>query len=380
MGPLSGLRVVEMVGLGPGPFAAMLLADLGAEVVRVDRKDRVRTELFDKPSHDLLARGRPSIGVDLKHPGGIATVLRLIERADVLIEGFRPGVMERLSLGPDACFARNPRLIYGRMTGFGQQGPLKDRAGHDIDYIALSGALHAIGRSGERPVPPLNLVGDFGGGSMFLVFGILAALYDRQRSGQGQVVDAAMVDGSSLLMTMFHGFAAAGFQRRERGVNLLDSGAPFYDTYETADGRYMAVGAIEPQFYAELLARLGLDPAMAAAQMDRKSWPATKLRFSEAFKQKTRDEWDAVFRDSDACVAPVLDLHEAAEHPHMQERAAFVHIDGTLQPAPAPRFSRSQPATPSAPSHAGQGADAALARWGFSQQDIDALRAASAIA
>jgi alpha-methylacyl-CoA racemase len=379
MGPLAGLRVVEMVGLGPGPFAAMLLADLGAEVVRVDRKDRVRPAAWDKPSHDLLARNRPSVAVDLKHPEGVATVLRLIEQADALIEGFRPGVMERLGLGPDVCLARNARLVYGRMTGYGQDGPLKDLAGHDIDYIAISGVLAAIGRQGERPVPPLNLVGDFGGGALFLVLGILAAVYEAGRSGQGQVVDAAMVDGSSLLMTMFHGFAAAGFQRPERGVNLLDTGAPFYETYETSDGKHMAVGAIEPQFYAELLARLGLPADLAKSQMDRTTWSATKSRFAEVFKQKTRAQWEATFEDSDACVAPVLDMHEAATHPHMQARHAFVHVGDTQQPAPAPRFSRSQPAAPTPPSHTGQDTDTALAAWGFSGDDIARLRSQDAI-
>jgi alpha-methylacyl-CoA racemase len=383
MGPLHGLKVVELVGLGPGPFAAMLLSDMGAQVIRIDRADRVRhvsKELAHTPSLDLLARGRPNVGVDLKHPEGVACVLRLIEQSDALIEGFRPSVMERLGLGPDVCLARNPRLVYGRMTGWGQSGPLAQRAGHDIDYIAIAGALHGIGRTGDKPVPPLNLVGDFGGGSLLLAFGMMCALHEAQRSGCGQVVDAAMVDGSALLLTMFYGMHAMGFHHDERGVNLLDSGAHFYETYETADGEHMAVGALEPQFYAELLARLGLDPSTLPRQMDRASWPAMKLRFAAVFKQKTREQWCEVFEGSDACVAPVLGLREATEHPHMRSRQSFVEIAGVVQPAPAPRFSRSQPALPAPPSHAGQDTDRTLRAWGLSAEEVARLREQEAIA
>ncbi len=385
MGPLIGMKVVEIVGLGPGPFTAMLLADLGADVIRVDRADRVGKqapklqEALDAPSFDLLGRGRPNIGVNLKHPSGVASVLRLIEQADALIEGFRPGVMERLGLGPAPCLARNPRLVYGRMTGWGQTGPLKDRAGHDIDYIALSGALHAIGRSGEAPVPPLNLVGDFGGGAMLLALGIMCAIYEAARSGKGQVVDAAMVDGSALLMTMFHGFRAAGLERA-RGTNLLDTGAHFYETYETRDQQYMAVGAIEPQFYAQLLAGLGLSPEDLPRQMERARWPEMKQRFAAIFREKTRGEWEQVFADSDACVAPVLSATEAMAHPHLQARQTFVEIAGIPQPAPAPRFDRTPTATPRAPSQPGADTDSALAAWGFSSEEIARLRAVSAIA
>jgi alpha-methylacyl-CoA racemase len=380
MGPLKGLRMVEIVGLGPGPFAAMLLADLGADIVRIDRKDRVRPGLVGAPSLDLLARGRPSIGVDLKHPEGVAAVLRLVAGADALIEGFRPGVMERLGLGPDACFAQNPRLVYGRMTGFGQEGPLKDRAGHDINYIALSGALHAIGRQGEKPLAPLNLVGDFGGGSLFLALGIMCALYETARSGKGQVVDAAMVDGASLLMTMSHSMQAMGVQSTERGANLLDSGAPFYETYETADQKFISIGAIEPQFYAELLQRLGLSAETLPRQSDRASWPAMKERFAALFKQRTRAAWELVFEGSDACFAPVLDMNEATANPHMLARRAFITVAGVPQPAPAPRFSRSGLAEPTPPAQPGRDTDSALSAWGFSPTEIAELRGAGAIA
>lgn len=380
-GPLAGLKVIELVGLGPGPFAAMLLADLGATVVRIDRADRVRllTEALGSASFDLLARGRPNIGVNLKHPDGVASVLRLIAQADVLIEGFRPGVTERLGLGPDVCLARNPRLVYGRMTGWGQHGPWKDRAGHDIDYIALSGVLHAIGREGEKPVPPLNLIGDFGGGAMLLAFGIMAAVYEAARSGKGQVVDAAMVDGSALLMTLAHSFRAAGMESA-RGTNLLDTGAHFYETYATADGKYVAVGAIEPQFYAELLIRLGLSAEALPRQMDRASWPAMKVKLAEVFAHKTRAEWERIFEGSDACVAPVLDAHEAQAHPHMTARNTFLNIAGIAQPAPAPRFSRTPAAVPMPPSQPGADTDTVLASWGFAPGELAELREKGAIA
>jgi alpha-methylacyl-CoA racemase len=376
MGPLHGVRVIELVGLGPGPFAAMMLADMGADVLRIDR---IPARPPRGASRDVLARSRPSAGVDLKHRDGVATVLELCERADVLIEGFRPGVMERLGLGPDACLARNPKLVYGRMTGWGQDGPLAQAAGHDINYIALSGALHAIGRAGEKPVPPLNLVGDFGGGGMLLAFGIACALFEAQRSGKGQVVDAAMVDGSALLMAMFFGFRASGLQSEQRGTNLLDGGAPFYDTYETKDGQHVAVGALEPQFFAELLSKLGIDAASLPPQMDRAHWPALAQKLAETFKQKTRAEWCALLEGSDACFAPVLSIGEAAAHPHVRARGTLVEVGGVLQPAPAPRFSRTQPALPNAPSHAAQDTDAALRAWGVSAERIAALRASRAI-
>jgi len=374
VGPLSGIRIIEIASIGPGPFAGMMLADMGADVLRVDRvADKARAR--SGPSFDLLARGRKSVGLDLKHPKGRAAVMKLIDRADAVIEGFRPGVMERLQLGPDECLARNPKLVYGRMTGFGQVGPLAQSAGHDINYIALSGALHGIGRSGEAPVPPLNLVGDFGGGGMLLAFGVVCGLLEAKQSGKGQVIDAAMCDGSSLLMMMFHGMAAMGFHDpSKRGTNLLDTGAHFYEVYETADGKHLSVGAIEPQFYAELLARLALDPSTLPRQMDRASWPVLKQRFAETIKQRTQAEWIAIFEGSDTCVAPVLSIHEAPAHPHNAARTAFVEIAGIQQPAPAPRFSRSEPSVPSPPSHPGADTDAGLADWGLSDEEIRALR------
>ena len=343
-GPLAGLKVVELAGIGPGPHAAMVLADLGADVVRVDRPSG-GLQLGD-PAVDPTLRGRRRVSADLKDPAGRETVLRLVEHADVLLEGYRPGVTERLGVGPADCHARNPRLVYGRMTGWGQDGPLAPRAGHDINYIALTGALHAIGRAGDRPVPPLNLVGDFGGGSMLLLVGVLAALWEAQRSGRGQVVDAAMVDGSSLLVQMVWGMLAQGMWRDERGSNLLDGHAPFYDTYTCADGRHVAVGALEPQFYAALLAGLGLDGEDLPAQYDQSGWPALRARFTEVFATRTRDEWAEVFAGTDACVTPVLSFAEAREHPHLAARGTIVERDGVPQAAPAPRFSRTAPAVP----------------------------------
>ena len=338
-GPLAGLKVVELSGIGPGPHAAMILADLGADVVRIDRPSG-GLQLGSPDAPDPTLRGRRVVAADLKDDAGRETVLRLVERADVLVEGYRPGVTERLGVGPADCHTRNPRLVYARMTGWGQNGPLAARAGHDINYISLTGALHAIGRSGERPVPPLNLVGDFGGGSMLLVIGVLAALWEAQRSGQGQVVDAAMVDGASLLSQMFWGFLAQKTWIDERGANLLDGGAPFYDTYTCSDGRHVAVGAIEPQFYAALLAGLGLTDAGLPQQFDRERWPELTERFAEIFATRTRDEWAAAFADTDACVTPVLAFGEVAEHPHVAARRTIVEHDGVLQAAPAPRFSR----------------------------------------
>lgn len=341
-GPLRGLRVIELAGIGPGPHAAMQLADLGAEVVRVERPG-------SDADGDATLRGRRRVRIDLRAPGGADTVLELVEHADVLIEGFRPGVTERLGLGPDVCLRRNPRLIYARVTGWGQAGPLAPRAGHDINYISLTGALHAIGRAGERPVPPLNLVGDFGGGSMLLVVGVLAALCERFGSGAGQVVDAAMVDGTGLLSQMIWARRGQGGWSDERGTNLLDGGAPFYDTYACADGRYVAVGAIESRFYAQLLTGLELCAENLPAQHDRNGWPELRATFAAAFLKRTRDEWAALFAGTDACVTPVLTFAEAATHSHAARRGAFVEVDGVVQPAPAPRFSRSRPGLPVAP-------------------------------
>ncbi|GIW42678.1 MAG: CoA transferase [Candidatus Binatia bacterium] len=379
-GPLVGTRVVEIAGIGPGPFCGMVLADLGAEVVRVDRAQRVRQPWPERPSADVLGRGRRSVGVDLKNPRGVETVLRLVEKADVLVEGFRPGVMERLGLGPEVCLARNPRLVYGRMTGWGQEGPLAHAAGHDINYIALSGALHPIGRRGERPVPPLNLVGDFGGGGMLLALGIVAALYEREKSGKGQVVDAAMTDGSALLTTIIHGLLAIGFWEDERGVNLLDTGAPFYEVYETADGKYVAVGALEPQFYSELLRLTGLEGEKLPDQMDRTRWPEMKEKFAAVFRTKTREEWCRILEGSDACFAPVLSLREAPRHPHNAARGTFTEFAGIVQPAPAPRFSRTPPAIQRPPAHPGEHTEEVLREWGFSAEEIVSLREAGAVA
>ncbi|QDQ99001.1 CoA transferase [Tomitella fengzijianii] len=339
---MHGVRVVELAGIGPGPHAAMLLADLGADVVRVDRAGA-------DPSGDQLQRGRRAVTANLKDAADVEKVLHLIERADVLIEGFRPGVTERMGLGPDECLARNPRLVYGRMTGWGQDGPMAQRAGHDMNYISLTGVLHAIGRPGERPVPPLNLVGDFGGGSMFLVFGILAAMHEATVSGRGQVVDAAMIDGSTLLAQMMWSWRGRGMWSDERGANLLDGGAPFYDTYECADGGYFAVGAIEPQFFARLLDGLGIDPDSVPPQQDRKRWPELRATLVDAFATKTRDEWAAVFDGTDACATPVLSFGEAAGDPHVAARGILADLDGVVQPMPAPRFSRTPAPVPSAP-------------------------------
>jgi alpha-methylacyl-CoA racemase len=369
-GPLEGIRVVELAGIGPGPYCCMLLADLGAEVLRVERLGRPPGP---EPSWDLLLRGRQSVALDLKRPEGVAAVLALVERADVLVEGWRPQVAERLGVGPEACLARNPRLVYGRMTGWGQDGPLAERAGHDIDYIALAGALWPIGRRGDRPVPPLNLVGDFGGGGLLLAFGICAALVERARSGRGQVVDAAMVDGAASLTTMLHGFLQAGLWERERGANLLDSGAPFYEVYETADGRYMAVGAIEPQFYAALLEGLGFDPAELPPQMDRAAWPATKARFAERFSERTQAEWEAVFAGTDACVAPVRAPWEAPADPHLRARGTFVEVAGVTQPGPAPRFSRTPGAVRCPPPQPGADGGRALVAWGLEETTVRQL-------
>ncbi|MDA8269454.1 MAG: CaiB/BaiF CoA-transferase family protein [Actinomycetota bacterium] len=377
-GPLQGVRVVELAGIGPGPYACMLLADAGADVLRIDRAGGAPAG-GGGSSWDVLNRSRRSVAVDLKQADGVALVLDLVARADAVVEGWRPGVAERLGLGPEACLERNPALVYGRMTGWGQEGPMAPRAGHDIDFIALSGALWSIGRSGERPVPPLNLVGDFGGGGMLMAFGVCAALLETSRSGQGQVVDTAMVDGSASLMTMTYAFIGAGMWQVERGANLLDSGAPFYEVYETADGGYVAVGAIEPQFYGALLRGLGLDgePDLPA-QMDRGRWPEMKRRLADVFRTRTRDEWVAAFEGTDACVVPVLSPDEAPTHPHNVARGTFVEVDGVVQPAPVPRFSRTPATVQRPPSHPGADVDA-LADWGVDPDRVAQLRRAGAV-
>jgi alpha-methylacyl-CoA racemase len=380
MGPLSGIRILEFAGIGPGPFCAMLLADMGAEVVRIDRAQNVRGGDPAKPPSDPLLRGRRNIAFDLKQPQAIEAVLRLIAGADALIEGFRPGVMERLGLGPDVCLARNGKLVYGRMTGWGQDGPMAQAAGHDINYIALAGALEPVGRKGQPPLPPLNLVGDFGGGGMLLAFGVLAGLLDAKRSGKGQVVDAAMVDGAALLMSMFWGMRHAGFWSDERGTNLLDTGAHFYEVYECADGKYISLGSIEPQFYAELLKLSGLEGEPLPGQMDRSQWPAMKQRIAALVKTKTRDEWCRIMEGSDVCFAPVLAMGEAPAHPHNAARKTFIEIAGMTQPAPAPRFSRTAPEVVRPPAHAGQHSAEVLAAWGFTDAEIRGLRESKAIA
>ena len=378
-GPLHGLRVVELAGIGPGPYTCMVLADAGAEVLRVDRASGRPATPPSGGHWDLLNRSRPSVAVNLKHAEGLALVLDLVERADALVEGWRPGVAERLGLGPDDCWARNRRLVYGRMTGWGQSGPLASTAGHDIDYIALSGALWSVGRAGERPVPPLNLVGDFGGGGLLLAFGIVAAVYEAQRSGQGQVVDAAMVDGAASLMTMTYAFHQLGWWLEQRGVNILDTGSHFYEVYETADDKYFAVGAIEPQFYAELLRVLGLDGEELPAQQDRAQWPAMKERFAAVFKTATRDEWTERFAGSDACGAPVLSPWEAHLHPHNAARGTFVEVGGVVQPGPVPRFSRTPASVRCPPPVPGQDTDDALGAWGIDQARIEKLHEVGAV-
>jgi alpha-methylacyl-CoA racemase len=373
-GPLTGLRILEIAGIGPGPFAGMMLADHGAEVIRIERPNAAPGLA---PAHtDILARSRKAVAIDLKRPEGIAVLRDLACGADGLIEGFRPGVMERLGIGPDVLLADNPRLVVGRMTGWGQTGPMAKTAGHDIDYIALAGALHAYGRAGEKPTPPINMVGDFGGGGMFLAFGMVSAILHAQRTGEGQVVDCAMVDGAAVLMSMIWSFRAAGFWRDERGVNLLDTGAHFYDTYETADGKYLAVGAIEPQFYAELRRLAGLqDDADLDGQMNFPEWPQLKEKLEAVFRTRTRDAWMAVFDGTDACVAPVLSLAEAPLHPHNAARGTFVEAHGVTQPAPAPRFSAT-PATPPRMATGDNGADTdtVLASIGYDKERIAGLK------
>jgi len=379
MGPLKGLRIVEMAGLGPGPFAGMMFSDLGADVVRIDRKTKAAADAFDNvKSANFIDRGRRSIAIDLKTPAGVALARELIASADAVIEGYRPGVMERLGLGPDVCLADNPKLVYGRITGWGQSGPLAQEAGHDINYIALSGALHAIG-SRDTPLPPLNLVGDFGGGAMMLVFGVMAALWEAQRSGTGQVVDAAMTDGAAVLMTMMYGFRANGMWRDGRASNLLDGGAPFYGTYPCADGRHIAIGSLEPQFFQILVARLGLDEGALGDRWKPENWPAWRVAIAAAFASRSRDEWTQAFAGSDACVTPVLDLEEAPRHPHNVARGAFVPGDRGPQPAPAPRFSRTPPQAGAPAARPGADGEALLAERGFSAARVAELRASGAI-
>ena len=377
-GPLQGLCVVEFAGIGPAPLACMLLADLGADVVRIDRLEPSGLGLAMAPRHDVNARGRRSVALDLKGTAGCNAALRLLARADVLVEGFRPGVMEKLGLGPEPCLALNPRLVYGRMTGFGQSGPLSAAAGHDLNYIALTGVLHAIGPAGGAPVPPLNLVGDYGGGALYLAFGVLAALFERQRSGQGQVVDAAMVDGAASLASVFFGLQAAGQWGAPRGANLLDGGAPFYAAYETADGRHISLAALEPKFFALLVQALELDSRYLARQYDQRLWPELRGQIAHAVRQHTRDEWCRRLEGSDVCFAPVLSFEEAPRHAHAMARAGFVTVDGVVQPAPAPRFGRTPAAHPRPAPTVGEHTAQVLEEAGFSAADVQALVAAGA--
>jgi alpha-methylacyl-CoA racemase len=374
VGPLSGTKIIELAGIGPGPFCGMLLADMGAEVIRVDRAGST-----PRRAVDVLTRGRKSIAVDLKSEAGKEAVLKLCESADAIFEGFRPGVTERLGLGPADCMARNEKLVYGRMTGWGQDGPMAQAAGHDINYISLVGALHSIGEKGGKPVPPLNLVGDFGGGGMMLAYGLVCAMLEAQKSGKGQVVDTAMVDGAAILMGMFFTMMGVGAYSMERGTNLLDGGAHFYGTYETKDGKYISLGSIEPQFYALLVEKAGLDADRFSAQMDGGKWDEFKAELTEVFKTKTRDEWRELMEGTDVCFAPVLALDEVHEHPHNVARNSFLEIDGIVQPAPAPRFSRSEPATPTGSRLPGQDSRAVLQDAGFSDAEIESMISSGAV-
>lgn len=380
MGPLVGLRVIELASIGPGPLCCMLLADLGADVVRVDRLEPSGLGVAMDARHDVNARGRRSVALDLKSDAGCDAALRLVAGADVLVEGFRPGVTEKLGLGPADCLARNPRLVYGRITGFGQTGPLAQAAGHDLNYIALAGVLHAIGPVGGKPVPPLNLVADYGGGALYLAFGVLAALFERQRSGRGQVVDAAMVDGAASLASIFYGLQAAGQWGEARGANLLDGGAPFYDSYETADARFVSLAPLEPKFFGRLAAALELEPRFVQRQYERRLWPEMRSAIAAAVRRHTRDEWCARLEGSDACFAPVLAFDEAPLHPHAQARGAFVSIDGVVQPAPVPRFDRTPAATPRRAPTVGEHSTEVLAEAGFSAAEVAALFAAGVAA
>ena len=379
MGPLAGYRILEFAGIGPGPFCAMMLADMGAEIIRIDRASGRTRPIDVDATLDIAARGRKSLAVDLKHPEAIAAVLRLCQRSDAVLEGFRPGVMERLGLGPEHCFAANPKLVYGRMTGWGQTGPLAQTAGHDINYLAISGSLYMFGRAEERPSAPLNLVADMGGGGLMLAFGMTCALLECQRSGKGQVVDAAMFEGAAVLANSIYAQMAMGWWKPQRGANLLDSGAHFYEVYATKDGRHVAVGCIEPQFYALLLKGLQLDPASLPAQMDRAAWPAMKQRFAALFAQRTMAEWAQMFDGSDACVSPVLTPDEAATHPHALARKSFTRTVGKLHPGPAPRYSRSSFAELAPPPVTGQHSEQVLGAFGFSAAEVQALLGSGAI-
>lgn len=373
-GPLTGVKIVEFAGIGPGPFCGMLFADMGAEVVRIDRKGGRGGSKFD-----ISSRGKRSVAFDLKNPQAIEAVLKLLEGADALIEGFRPGVMERLGLGPDAVLKRNPKLVYGRMTGWGQTGPLAPAAGHDLNYISITGAVGSMGKEGEKPPIPLNLVGDFGGGALYLAMGVCAALVEAGRSGKGQVIDVAMSDGAASLMTMFYGFKASGMWSDKRYDNMLDGGAPFYDTYETSDGKYVGIGSIEPQFYALLREKAGLSDAEFDHQHDKSKWPSLKAKLAAVIKTKTRDEWDALMLGTDVCYAPILNLDEAPKHAHNVARETFLTIDGVVQPAPAPRFSRTVSKVGGPAPEIGADNDSVLAGWGFDAAAVDALKSSGAI-
>ena len=379
MGPLAGITIIEIAGIGPGPFAAMSLADMGAEVIRVERPSGGLFAAQQDTRLDFLNRGKRCIGIDLKTAEGVDTVLNLLEKADALLEGNRPGVMERLGLGPDICLARNPKLVYGRMTGWGQEGPLAGEVGHDLNYVALTGALHAMGRAGEKPAIPLNLVGDFGGGGLMLAYGMVCALLEARTSGKGQVVDAAMIDGAATLMASTYASQQVGFWSDERGTNVLDSGAHFYEVYETADGKYITIASVEPQFYAALLENLGEDAAGLENQWDMGNWPAFKDQLATVFRQRTRDEWDSFFEGADICYAPVLSLEEVRKHPHHQARETFLDDGDIWQPAPAPRFSRTRAEVQRPPAEIGAHSQEILAEFGFAQATIDSLLASGAV-
>jgi alpha-methylacyl-CoA racemase len=379
MGVLSGYKIVEFAGIGPAPMCAMLLSDMGAEVLRLDRAEDANLGISTESKYNLLGRGRRSVAIDLKRREGTELALKLIERADALIEGFRPGVMERLGLAPDVCQARNPKLVYGRMTGWGQDGPLALAAGHDINYIALTGALHSIGRRGEAPVPPLNLVGDFGGGGVYLALGVVAGLLEAQKSGKGQVIDVAMIDGASSLMAAIYGLRGAGVWNDNRGENILDTGAHYYNVYETSDGKYVSIGSIEGKFYAELLRLTGLEGEKLPRQNDRTQWPAFQERLKAVFKTKTRDQWCAIMEGSEVCFSPVLTMIEAPQHPHNRHRGTFVEVDGVVQPAPAPRFSRTPSKIQRPPARPGEHTEEGLREWGFSASELEQLRSSGAI-
>ena len=378
-GPLKGVRIVEFSGIGPGPMCGMLLSDMGADVAVIDRLEPSGLGLPRAPKYDIARRGRRSVALDLKHPDGVACALDLVRGADALIEGFRPGAMERLGLGPDVCLKANPKLVYGRITGWGQDGPLAQSAGHDLNYIALSGALAAIGKKGEAPAIPLNLIGDFGGGGMLLALGVLAAMLETKTSGQGQVVDAAMAEGATMLLGSFFGMMAAGLHSLERGTNVLDGGAPFYDVYECKDGRYVSIAPVEGKFQRVLLERIGFHPAAFPDMADSANWPEAREKIAARMREKNRDDWCTVLEGTDSCFAPVLDMREAPEHPHFKARGSFIDLDGVTQPAPAPRFSRTELPAPSSATEAGAECRDLLLDWGFEPARVDALQAKGVI-